>query len=390
LFSVAIFMPSLIDPAVFFYGPRYLACYPAWVFLAITAGAAGSALTLLLVRLLGVRRAQTLSQVVATLLGASVFLACQLPAIFLHNSTDRDRLLKLFGRLLEFPVVTLPARAGRADIGALVLTVLIASAAVVLTSALFSRTFITGLQNLSAIPSAGPRLRRHRWSEGLWTATFRKDLRLIARDPVLFARTLPQCIFILPLGIALGRWMGWRVVAPCGFIVGIQLSSALCSITIGGEECWDLIRMSPSSELRLRSAKIAAAMAVPMLIVLTISAALAAFGSLRLALLTFGISLACSAGCSWISFSSPILGPRGGLTRHRGFGAGQGNGDVSTQILLCLFFFFTGTGGLACAASGRYSLLSATLLSLALAGSAGCFAFVRLKAVVWTEDQPTP
>lgn len=58
-----------------------LAIYPTMVGLAMTVAALGITLALLLVRLLGARRARTAAQVLGTLVGAAFFLCTQLPNV---------------------------------------------------------------------------------------------------------------------------------------------------------------------------------------------------------------------------------------------------------------------------------------------------------------------
>src|SRR5476651_1121589 len=148
--SVGIFVLALLDPALFFFSPRYLAGFVVWVLLAIVAAAVGTSFTLGLVHLLGARRARTVSQVIAALLGTSVYLASQLPNMLIHTA-GAGFLMRFYARIGRFPAFLFPAHAGRGEAGALAALALVAVAALGLTVRLLTRTFVSGLQDIAAV-----------------------------------------------------------------------------------------------------------------------------------------------------------------------------------------------------------------------------------------------
>jgi ABC-2 type transport system permease protein len=267
-----------------------------------------------------------------------------------------------------------------------------ATVALGLTIYLLAQTFVSGLQEVAAIPARASRGKRYRWIEGLALATFWKDLRLIARDPLLLAQILPQTVFIIPMAIPAFRWLGLGALAPLAFMIALILSGTLTAVSVAGEECWDLIRMSPSPELRLRNSKLAAGMAIPLLIAAAIGIGLAAAGRPILGMLTFVVSFACSAGVSRLAASEVALAPRKDIMRRSRLGSGGMGRNVGTQVFAAFYFMITGAGGLGCAAkgSGWFPTAGAILIALALLGAAACFAFVKLEAIIWRENEVRP
>jgi hypothetical protein len=206
------------------------------------------------------------------------------------------------------------------------------------------------------------------------------------------AQILPQTIFIIPMAIPAFRWLGLGALAPMTFLIALILSSALTAVSVAGEECWDLIRMSPSPELRLRSSKVAAGIAIPMLIAAAVGIGLAAAGRPILGMLAFFVSFACSAGVSRLAASEVALAPRKDIMRRSRLGSGGMGRNVGTQVFAAFYFMVTGAGGLGCAAkgSGPFAIAGAILIALALLGAAACFAFVKLEAIIWRENEVHP
>jgi ABC-2 type transport system permease protein len=375
LFSVGLFVVPLIDGAAIGLSARYLASFVVWALLALLVGSLGFWVTLALVRWLGVRRARTAAQVVAALLGASVFLLFQMQN-FVPIAQRGAFLAKMAGiaSALGFSLI---ARAGRGELPPLAILAGGTLGLAILTSRQLARLLVTGVQE--AGESRAPRQSmavRHRWTAGLFRAAFRKDLRLILRDPLLLAQILPSLLYLVPALFPSWRFLRLRTLAPLGLGVSSQLALVLCLVSAWGEECWDLIRMSPVPEPRLRGAKMAAAMAPSMAVISLCSLGLVIGGYPGLAILTVLMSTACACGCARLAVSEIRPTPRKDLLRRGGRSA------RSWRIYLGSFLILIGAAGLALAgAEALYlRLIGVNFLGVMLLGVIACFVLVDFDA----------
>ncbi|MBL9206511.1 MAG: hypothetical protein JNN01_15575, partial [Opitutaceae bacterium] len=262
--TVAPFLLPLLNGALLGLSLHYAFGYLVWTSLAALSASLGVWIALGLVRWLGVRRARVVAQVMAALFGACLYLGMQLPR-FLPKAFQHDVASQLL-RVTQSPWFTAPARAARGEGVPLGLLLLLAGGSAAVTTRQMARTFISGTQDASVV--ATPARRKgpasiHRWTEGLGRATFRKEIRLILRDPLLIAQVLPSALYILPAVLTFGREGGIRLLAPVMVVMASQFSMLLTAVAASGEEGWDLIRMSPAHDLTLRLAKMAAGLAVP-------------------------------------------------------------------------------------------------------------------------------
>lgn len=373
--SVAIFLLPLLDGALLALSPHYTAGYLVWLLLSCAVSSAGVWFTLVLVKWLGPRRARVWAQVVAALLGASVYLVVQGQSII--RESLRTGWLDRATRILDFPAISFVARAGRGERWPLLALATLSILFTALTIRLLARMFIGGVQEGNAIAPGRKRAssRRHTWIEGVARATFWKDVRLIARDPLLLAQILPSALYILPLIFSLGRMVGVTLLGPVALLLAVQFSMALTAVSVSGEECWDLIRMSPTAELRLRLAKMAAGMALPMILTAALCLVLAILGHPVLALLGIVFSFGCAAAASWLQAARISPTPRRDLMRRRR-GGGQNviGGIVAAAIMMI------GAAGLGFAGSDHW-IVAIVLLGVTTLLVLGCFVLVDLEEV---------
>jgi ABC-2 type transport system permease protein len=373
--SVGLFLMPVIDGAVIGLSPRYLAAFVVWALLALLAGSVGFWVTLVLVRWLGVRRARTVAQVVAALLGASIFVVMQL-----QNAVpmgERAAFWAKAGKISSALGFALIARAGRGEISALAILAAVTAAFSILTGRQLARLLVTGVQG--AEESQGPRSKpagAHRWTVGLFRAAFRKDLRLIVRDPLLLAQILPSLLYLAPALLPFWRQLQWRTLAPLGLALSSQLALSLAVVSAWGEECWDLIRMSPVPEPRIRGAKVAAAMAPAMALVALCCAGLVAAGYPGQALLTALMSAACGAGCARLAVAEIRPTPRRDLLRR------GGRSGRTWRMYAGMFLTMLGSLGLGLAGAENFSarLIGVLVLGIMLLGVLACFVLVEFNA----------
>lgn len=257
--------------------PRLLGIVPVLLALGLSGAAVGMLLTLLLVRLIGARRARTFAQIVAALTGAIVILAMQLPAVLGDNQISNVTMQRIIGWFQPGGILAVdsplwvPGRTLLADPVATVLTVGAALALFLLASVTLHRWFQLGVS--SAVTVSGRRKRvsadqlRFDPSGSLWRTMLRKEWRLLIRDTFLASQTLLQVVYMIPLGFILffnrdgsvGVDLGPALAAVLTLLAG-TLASSLARIVMAGEEAMELLVASPVPARQLRQAKFIAAL----------------------------------------------------------------------------------------------------------------------------------
>lgn len=376
--AVAFFFVPMLNGAIIGLSPRYLYGYLTWLFVATATTSVGVWLTLLLVRWLGARRARTWAQVIAALLGATIYIVFQL-----HNALPpevRGAMASSTARLFANPAFTVIARAGRGELLPLLVLFATAGAFTMVTTHLLGRIFVTGIQEAGVVKVRPQRHRRYRFTDGLMRATIRKDVRLIVRDPLLLSRVLPSVFYLVPVLFPLhriGHVGATGLIAPFAVIAAVTLSSQLTAVAASGEEGWDLIRLSPASTVTLRLAKIAAGLALPGAVALVLSVIVSLLGRPGVGLLTLITSLICGAGSCWLEVASMRPTPRKDLiqpnTRTR-------RPLSAARVLSALAFLGVGTGTVVLAVHEMWWLSFAAFGMVALAVIA-CFTLVEMKDI---------
>jgi ABC-2 type transport system permease protein len=381
--SVALFLLPVVDGAMLALSWGYAFGWLVWALLSCAVASAGVWFTLMLVQWLGPRRARIWAQVAAAVVGAGVYLAFQG-----HNMLP-DPVRDWFGttglRLLSHPAIAWVARAGRGEFLPLLLLVAVSGGFATATTRLLSRMFIGGIQEAGGIAPSRKKetTARHVFAAGVERATFWKDLRIIMRDPLLLAQILPTALYILPGIFSFYRFGGIALLAPLTLFLTGQFSVGFVHAAVAGEECWDLIQMSPTRELRLRVAKMAAGMALPAGLCVVLCAILIAIGRPGLALVTLIFSLACAAGCSWLSVTQIRPTPRRDL-----FKRGQGGRSIGRNLVTS-FILILGAGGLGFAASTHW-IVSTIFLGATTLALIGCFTLTEMEEIPGSEFVPDP
>lgn len=370
--SVALFLLPLLHGAILAVSAGYLAGYAVWLLLSCAVASAGVWFTLLLVQWLGPRRARIWAQVIAGLLGTGVFIVFQAQNLF----RDRDEIMAEVVRFLGQPSIAWLARAGRGDPGALLGLAGFTLLCTALTARLLAKLFIGGVQEGNAVvPKAQPAPgRRYVFIAGIFRATLRKDIKLIARDPLLLAQVLPSALYLLPALFSFKTLGFIALLAPLSLVITTQFSFALTAVAAAGEECWDLIRASPTDELRLRCGKMAAGLALPFALCVPLTVMLALLGRPALATLTLVFSLVCGTAMAWLMVARVTPTPRRDILTNR-----TKNRNVLANVVAAIFML-AGGGGLGCAAKG-YWIAASILLALTMLVAVACFTAVKFEAV---------
>lgn len=370
LLTSGFFFIPLIDGLIVSVSFRYLVGYVTWLLLAVIAASIGTTFALSLVRWLGVRRARTWVQIVGGVVGAGVYLAFQTsrftndgaPSFIWEAFTNGP--LSLPGRF-----VALAGRGSPLHLGALVL---IAIAATAFTTRQLSRIFLAGVQESVARPSkkkAVPSGTKTPFREGVFRATFIKELRLIRRDPLLLSQVLPSIMYVVPAFFGMRSLGGIGLLAPLSVVIASQFAMLLTYIAVNGEEGLDLIQASPLRETQLRRAKVSAALAIPGGLAVVCCAVVAFSGQPILALIGVTVALATGAACSWLQSAELKPSPRADVLKQRRQGMTP-RGIAASGLML------VSTGGVGVLAANAIPLLGVFLLGVATLGIIACFVFV--------------
>ena len=194
------------------------------------------------------------------------------------------------------------------------------------------------------------------------------------RDPLLLSQVLPSILYLLPALLGLYTTLGMATLAPLSVLVAGQLSAQFALVATAGEEGWDLIRMSPAPERRLRLAKMAAGIALPLALAAALCLALAIAGRPWLALFSLSVSTLCAIGGAWLQISHVRPSPRHDVVRSRlknSPGRLFGGMALMASGATAAGFYAHGNwfgGGMA--------------LAVCLVGFAGILALVKLRALV--------
>lgn len=276
----ACFVPSLLllpfaHAGVVAGHPAMMSIYLVILSLALASAAAGMALTMTLVRAFGARRAKTIAQIAAALIGAGFFLLSQVQTLLPKDQrqafSDWTRQeMQAGGWLSPDSVLWWPVRAMLGEVAPLLLVVAIGVGSFWLVVNLTFRRFVSGTQESlvggrsRSADARGP----VRFRAGSARLLLFKEWKLLARDPQIISQTLLQVLYLIPLlfiGFRGGR--GEWVLVPGLVVITSMLAGNLAWLTIAAEDAPELVGTSPLPMARIRWIKAAAAI-LPVLAVL--------------------------------------------------------------------------------------------------------------------------
>jgi ABC-2 type transport system permease protein len=262
----AIFLLPIANMGPVFGRWRALAAYPVLVAVGLLCAAIAFNLTLALARWLGARRARVVAQVLGAFAGASLVLGMQVVNLLpLAAQATFAAWLKSDMRaawLGPHSVLTWPARAFFGDPLPAAAMLALGFGAFWLTVRFTADRFVSSTQEVTTAPSArrpGARPAR-RFRGDLARIVIAKELALIARDPMLIAKSLLQCLYLLPMMVVLIRNASAAPVLAATLVVMVSnLAGTFSWLTISGEEAPELLESSPVSREHVRWLKVGAA-----------------------------------------------------------------------------------------------------------------------------------
>ncbi len=246
---------------------HWLAIYPALAAAGLIGAALGFMLALQLFFLCGARRARLVSQIAATLVGASAVLVAQ--ALAMMPEAWRDEIYAAFtiragdgdwlGRLIE-----IPEHAAMGNFPALVGWLGVAVALCAMAVLLKSDAFVKAAVASAGAPSGTSRSGAPARFTGNFRAALRmKEHRLLWRDPWLLSQMLMQALYTAPVGIVLWRHggaIGQPGVAfgPMLVVIAGQFSGSLAWLALSAEDAPDTLRAAPATRGEIERAKLTA------------------------------------------------------------------------------------------------------------------------------------
>jgi len=226
----------------------------------------GLTLALALFFAVGPRRARVVSQVGATLVGASAVLGAQVLALLPDSA--RARLLEALssnrGGDAMLRLAALPARAAEAEPAALAGWIALALAAFAAAVWVLDQSFARAALQSAGAPSASARPRAATRFRARLGPTLRlKEHRLLWRDPWLLSQMALQALYTLPVGIILWRNGGATGSAGIAFgptlvVVAGQLAASLAWIALSAEDAPDFLAAAPVTRGEIERGKLAA------------------------------------------------------------------------------------------------------------------------------------
>lgn len=272
-FSGCLFIIPVSLIAVLFGIPQLLGLYPAWISINLSATCLAMLFILVLVRVVGAKRARTFAQVLTALFPITIYLSSQLPNLLKGSSNTEsiwfrlEHLLASGNFLSADSWVWFPARAIFFDPVSVVLVLIISSSLTWVTVEILHFSFIAGTQQ--ELTSKHHQLRPTQATPfvgGFYRVVLLKEWRIMRRNPYLFSRIFLQIFFLtFPLLSVFRQHHGHSVdlltlTWPISLVFGQALTSTLTQICISGEEAPDLLKASPVDSGKLRQMKLLAAL----------------------------------------------------------------------------------------------------------------------------------
>ncbi len=324
--SIALLVLPLANVGALLGQPQWLAAYPVLISLSLIATALGLGLSIGLFFLMGPRRARLYTQMTGAVIAGAFVLGAQVVAILpdVLRIAVTDWLVATGGRGTAIGhLVMLPIDAMQGDGRALLLLAIFAALVFAFAVNILASHFATAVLAGSGAPSGG--LQRHvgddqsiRFRPGLARNLRRKEWRLLARDPSLFAQLGLQIVYTIPIAVVLLRSEALPTalaLAPTVVVIAAQVAASLSWIMVSGEDAPELMATAPVVASEIDRAKLTA-VGLPVLVIIGAPLVGLALMSWRIALLTTLFAAAGSASTSLLNFWHPMPGNRRGMLRR--------------------------------------------------------------------------
>ncbi len=283
---------------------QLLGVAPMLAVLALLVTSVGFAITFGLLRLTDIRRTRALANALATLIGATVFLAGQSRSLLPAGMSDRfwHGFAPSASAAATSPA-WLPARALLGDPAPMLLLLILAAAAAATTSWALQRWFAAGAQAVVAGGvgrSAARRADTRLFHAGPQATLLAKELRLLRRYPGLTGLAAYYLIYLVPAVAAIWRSTGdgtdARLLGAAPVLSAGELARLFVSVTMMGDEAAELVRTAPVGRWETDRAKLTASAAGVMLILAIPVGGLAV--SLPSAIPAMAVGICGNVGCN--------------------------------------------------------------------------------------------
>jgi ABC-2 type transport system permease protein len=316
--------------------------YPVLIALSLAASAIGATLTFGLLLVVGPRWTRLGARILATLLGATSFLATQIRLILPKHAR-----IALWHALT--PGITgdgwpqwWPARALLGEKWPMLALLSCSVLIILLVGHFLGQVYAAGVLNTLALPRRTAVAEvSSRFRDGLRMALVRKEFRLLVRHPGVPAQVFYQFIFLVPGAIALLRMGGTSNSTPGGvvFLTALmtgRIARILVAPPFDADQAQALAATSPIPPARVMNAKLI----VCLLALLVVGGLPLAIIGWRLPLLLPAAVVACTGAAItrlWMAARRPAVLRRQGLQ-----GRVRGNAD---GLLGVMIDFLWGIGG---------------------------------------------
>lgn len=273
-FSGCLFVIPLSLIAVLFGIPQLLGLFPTLIGLSLSATSLAMLFVLVLVRVVGTKRARTFTQVMTALFPITIYLSSQLPNFLKDSTSNTESIWFRLGKFLASgnflsasDWVWFPARAIFFDPVSVLLVLIISSGLTWLTVEILHSSFIAGTQQeLTSKHRQVRPTQATRFVGGFYRVALFKEWRIIWRNPYLISRIFLQTFFLAFPFLSLLRQHHsdgvdfFAFTWPISLVFGEVLTSNLTQICVSGEEAPDLLKSSPVDSGKLRQLKLLAAL----------------------------------------------------------------------------------------------------------------------------------
>jgi ABC-2 type transport system permease protein len=265
-----------------FGGWAWIGFAPAILLLSLFATAIALVLARILFALIGPKNTRIVAQILGSLIGASFFIASQIPR-FSENESRAQAMNDIFQAAIPIlgnpeSVVSLPARAALGLHFDLAIWAVVTLGAFLLAVAWYAAGFA---RDAAAIAGLGQRRKRNTRAvrgmrSGASATLVFKEWRLLRRDPLLLSQILLPLLYFAPLFFVFGSQIGddgLNPISAAGFASAFVLlvtsfAASLAWLTVSAEDAPDLIASAPVSRDRVDTSKAIAA-AIPSVLLLS-------------------------------------------------------------------------------------------------------------------------
>ena len=324
--SIALLVLPLANVGAVLGQPAWLAAYPVLIALALIATSLGLGLSIALFFLFGPRRARLYTQMTGAFIAGGFVLGAQIVALL----PDSLR-IAITGWLYAAHatpgswlngLIFLPVNAIQGDGRALLVLVGLGALLFALAVTVLARHFAVAAPAAAGAPSGSQRAgspdRPIAFRAGLARNLRRKEWRLLARDPSLFAQLGLQIVYTIPIAVVLLRSESLPTalaLAPTIVVIAAQVSASLAWLMVSGEDAPELMAAAPISAAEVDRAKLTA-VGLPVFIIVALPLAGLALASWRTAIVTTLFAAAGAASTALLNFWHPMPGSRRGMLRR--------------------------------------------------------------------------